>query len=275
MSFLAIKIILVFINSLSSLSATITNPLIILAILKTPTLHTPSNVLLCSLALSDFGVGLLVQPMFIIKLASHFLPFNALKFSILLFSGASLLTITAIAVDRYLALKLHLRYQTVVTVKGTILVAVCIWCLATVALLFYSYADLLAQDIALIVTPVLCLSISSYCYIQIYRIVRRHRRQIRDQSRSITRQFSSSCVPTIGQGKSITTMYYIHGLFVLCVMPSPVSMLIHLVHGIDLGLVIYIFFSWTILFVNSALNPYLYCWKIPEIRLAVKSLIKF
>jgi len=53
------------VNGTLALLAAVTNFFFILVILKTRTLHTPSNVLLCFLALSDFGVGVCVQPVVI------------------------------------------------------------------------------------------------------------------------------------------------------------------------------------------------------------------
>ena len=44
------------------LTAVVTNSAMLIAIWKTPSLHSPSNILLANLALSDLGVGLIVQP---------------------------------------------------------------------------------------------------------------------------------------------------------------------------------------------------------------------
>lgn len=269
--------ICMFINGSLGLSATLTNALFILAILRTPTLHTPSNVLLCFLAFSDFGVGFVVQPLFIAVMVSNShlqLLISCMESASVLLYGASMLTMTAIAVDRYLALFLHLRYRTIVTVPRTLKAKIFLW---FVCLCAYFFRYLLAQKIRyiLIVALILaCVFTSSYCYIQILRIVQRHRRQIIDQTLSIARQFSSSCVPTIGQGKSIKTMYYIHGLFVLCVLPYIVGIMLLLIFGQSQSVVIYRYAAWNILTMNSVLNPFLYCWRIQAIKIAIKALLK-
>ncbi len=83
-------------------------------------------IMLCSLAVSFLLVGLIVQPIYIAKeltenssvtggwaIGGHFL------------IAVSLLTITAITVDRFLALHYHMRYATLVTksrVKYTIVI---------------------------------------------------------------------------------------------------------------------------------------------------------
>ncbi|XP_031568236.1 melanocyte-stimulating hormone receptor-like [Actinia tenebrosa] len=250
------------------------------AILKTPTLHTPSNVLLCFLAFSDFGVGFVVQPLSIaatIVSNAHghqqLLKTCTESASVLLY-GASMLTMTAIAVDRYLALLLHLRYRTIVTVPRTLKLKTLLWFIALCIYFFRYLVDKKARYISIITFILVLLFTSSYCYIQILRIVQRHRRQILDQTLSITRQFSSSCVPTVGQGKSITTMYYIHGLFVVCVIPYIVGIFLLLKFGQSRSVTIYRYAAWTALTLNSVLNPFLYCWRIQGIKIAIKTLLK-
>ena len=94
-----------------------------------------SRLLLLSLAASDLGVGLLVQPLNAAMMAkmlglavsrhgnavddqemtSLYPLVKTSQFFSILFGGASLLTVGAIAIDRYLALSLHLRYAELVT----------------------------------------------------------------------------------------------------------------------------------------------------------------
>ena len=45
--------------------AIVGNALIFISLVRTPSLLSPSNVLLLSLALTDLGVGLVVQPYYI------------------------------------------------------------------------------------------------------------------------------------------------------------------------------------------------------------------
>ena len=102
----------------------VTNTTILLAIKNTCDLHTPSFVLLGSLAASDLLVGLVCQPLFVAsKIAELERNLTAYCWLRLLqsrtawnTSGVSLLTVATVSVDRLLALTLHLRYETLVTV---------------------------------------------------------------------------------------------------------------------------------------------------------------
>ena len=94
------------------------NSLVLTAILRSPSLRSPSIVFLCSLAVSDLLVGLAVQPVFIATLFksgdSLFQSCNMLASSC---CGVSLCTMTAIGVDRFWSLHYHMRYPNLMTSK--------------------------------------------------------------------------------------------------------------------------------------------------------------
>ena len=116
------------------------NLLVIRALWKA--LSIPANLkkLLLNLAFSDFAVGLFLQPMFAVIIAvmlnmaananynfDFFCPtiLSVGYFAFFLLGAALFLNITAIAVDRLLAIFLHLRYQELVTSKRVVIALVC------------------------------------------------------------------------------------------------------------------------------------------------------
>ena len=104
------------------------NVFVLAAMIKTPSPRSPSNtVFLCSITVSDLLVGLVVQPIYI---GFRLSPGPALQhvFNILssLGSGASLCTMIAISVDRFLSL-IHLRYPNLMTEKRAIYASTSIW----------------------------------------------------------------------------------------------------------------------------------------------------
>lgn len=123
------------VNGVVQSIAIVINLLILLAISKTPSLHSPSNTLLFGLALSDLGVGLIVHPLFLLhmigKLARNRDVFCHAGIAAEIAANAlciiSLLTVTAVSLDRYLALELHLRYKQLITIKRVTLVIGFIW----------------------------------------------------------------------------------------------------------------------------------------------------
>ena len=107
------------------------------AIRKTSSLPKTLKTVLLSLAVSDVGVGLLSQPLYIsllIKRLQQIVP-SCSTYQIFyiignLFGTASFFGVLAVSVDRFLAIHLHLRYQELVTHKRVVAVVISIWVLS-------------------------------------------------------------------------------------------------------------------------------------------------
>ena len=112
------------------------NIVTIFAIRRTSSLPKTLRALLMSLAVSDVGVGLLGQPLYmsllVMWLKQNDPSCNTCKgFAIVSWSVAlaSFFGVIAVSVDRFLAIHLHLRYQELVTYKRVVAVVISIWVL--------------------------------------------------------------------------------------------------------------------------------------------------
>ena len=127
-------IVICVLNALLSFTALFGDSAILITIWKTFSVHSVANILLASLAVSDLAVGLVVQPLFIASLLSEIF---IVKLLFNIFSSflcwASFINITAITVDRLLALQLHLRYHALVTPFRVTWVIISIWLLSGVS----------------------------------------------------------------------------------------------------------------------------------------------
>ena len=136
-------------NALFALGTIVGNALVILAIVRTTALHKPSYVLLCTLAFSDFCVGLIVQPLFaavrVAEMSNNSDVYCKLGMAYFSTCGVwlwlSCFTIVAVSVDRLLAVYLRMKYRLVVTVQR-VLIAVAVMLLAAM-LLAVAYVQLL------------------------------------------------------------------------------------------------------------------------------------
>ncbi|CAH3017157.1 unnamed protein product [Porites evermanni] len=151
----------------------ITGNVFVLAILRTSSLRSPSTIFLCSLAVSDLLVGMVVQPFYI---AHQLNPGPRLKdafdaFSSLLGCGVSLCTVTAISVDRFLAY--HMRYPNLMTDKRAMYKSLSLWFLMNLASCLYVWNMTYAR-LAFVPRIAICILVSIFLYITIYQIVRRH-----------------------------------------------------------------------------------------------------
>ncbi|XP_068731063.1 adenosine receptor A2b-like [Montipora capricornis] len=120
-------ICIVVINMLLAVTAFVGNLLILVALGKDSSLHPPSKLLLRNLAASDLFVGILAEPTFLahwLSVVKEEMKFCLFVHRIIYVNGnmlcvVSILTMTAIAVERLLAHTLRLRYRQVVTLKRT------------------------------------------------------------------------------------------------------------------------------------------------------------
>ena len=112
------------------ITATLGNTLVLIALHKVSSIHPPTKFLLRCLAMTDFCVGVIVQPLFVaflMEIASgkwQILYLTSITLSFTL-CGFSLATAAAISVDRLLALLLGLRYRHTVTLRRVRCLVVC------------------------------------------------------------------------------------------------------------------------------------------------------
>ncbi|CAH3150523.1 unnamed protein product [Porites lobata] len=140
---------LIVLNIFLSICAFLGNSIILVALHKKLSLHTPSKLLLRCLSASDLCVGLIAEPAIVVYWTSLVFEGNTTcRYSALIshitsyiLGSVSLLTLTAISIDRLLALILGLRYKQIVTLKRTCMTVIAVWLLSSVGttLFFVNY----------------------------------------------------------------------------------------------------------------------------------------
>ncbi|XP_020917714.1 beta-4C adrenergic receptor-like [Exaiptasia diaphana] len=271
---------MIVINTFSGVLATILNLLIIVTFVKTPSLRTAPNILILSLAITDFSVGVLVQPVHCTFLFSHMTNntavyesvFEVLNPILVILILASILTITAITVDRFLAVHLHLRYQELVTKKRISIVVIMIW---TFSVLWTCLLLLLTKMTIVIVhidnflfLSLLLMNIA--LVLKISCVIRQHAAQIQVQQQAMNAQPGAA-----GNIKrSVNIMYYVLGTFCICYSPHTCVWIMKafmpkLIKGLTALTMVN-----TILMLNSSINPIIYFWRIPDMRNAALQLLR-
>ena len=250
------------------ITALIGNTLMLVAILKSPSLRSPSTILLCSLALSDLLVGFVVQPLYI----SHEITKNASLHPVLHTTaftacGVSLLTMTTISVDRFLALQYHMRYPNLMTAHRAMYTSTTIWFISIVSSLSYFWSINVYYS-SIVANIVICLFISTACYIRIFRIVRLHQLQINVQQQAVKSLNSVENNQSMQRSKKSainTFIFYI--VTIMCYTPMFIQMSILAIYP-QLWTNAWNFTD-TLAFMNSSINPFLFCWRLRELRVAV------
>ena len=271
----ASNLITATINAVCSPFAVVANFLVVLVIARKVAPHTPSNVLLASLACSDLMVGMVVQPCYVVfrlyENISHLVPPCLLRIvyseSFWVCYGVSFLTLSAISIERYIALHLHLRYKGLVTTQRVLIVAMIIWVL-DIALTFMEWialSKLLRNCHAALL--LFCLLVTFATHLKILLILRRHQRQINSINRIPSKRKIFQ-----RQTRLAVSVSYIVVIYVTCNIPVLFVMVYNFAGGHFNNLNV---FSWTetIAFLNSSINPVIFCWRNRGIRRAVLNIL--
>ena len=264
-------------NSFLTVTAVLGNTLILVALRRVSLLHPPSKLLLSNLATTDLFVGLISHPLLIIfLLAAMNESWDICRYSSVtgfiadpIFCGVSLSTLTAISVDRLLALSLGLRYRQVVTLKRTSVIIFAIWVVQTVISMM-SFMNVLVAVSCSILVASLCLATSIFSYTKIFLTLRRHQNQVQDhvQQPSQTNQLNVA-----RYRKVVSTALGLQFTLLVCYLPDSIVVALMSIAGLSTPFFLAREYTITLVYLNSSLNPILYCWKIKEVKQAVKDTI--
>ena len=264
------------VNSFLSYTAIMLNIVTIHAIRKTSSLQKTLKTLLLSLAVSDVGVGLLGQP-FYVSLVVEWLQQNnpgcitntVFIFIVNAFSLASFLGVVAISVDRLLAIHLHLRYQELVTYKRVVVVVISIRVLSGfIPMAVFWIQDNFFFKIKLFL-GVLGVLLTTVAYIKIYLTVGRHKNEIRA---SQVQQVAEN--DEVANFISLVKSVVVYVVFLICYLPFFISLVALNISDSSINLKRFLLYSWTVMFLNSSLNPVIYCWKMRHIQHAIIDMLR-
>ena len=245
--------------------------LILIALKRVSSLRPPSKLLLGCLASTDLCVGLITQPLYVAYVMSpehsilcYYLSILFIRLSITL-GGVSVLTLTAISVDRLLALLLGLRYRQVVTLRRVQIYVIITWIFSIVTTLTYSYDARITQSITFSAT-ILCIVTSIFSYTKIYLTLHNHQAQVQGHAQpngggmpqNITR-YRKTVSSALWIQITLVVCYLPYGIAAIFALNGSRTQFLHLVWELTLSLFM----------LNSTLNPLLYYWKIKGIRQVV------
>jgi len=268
-------------NAFLAITAIILNSITIQALRKTSSLAKPLKALLLSLAVSDLGVGLLVQPFYFGLLvkwlqreSSTDAVCNAFLFVTYLFSAASLFGVIALSVDRFLAIHLHLRYQEIVTHRRVVAAVISNWVFSAFISLFNWGVSTNITNVVFAIIGGMCVVVSAVLYSEIYFAVRRHRAQIQALQIRQVSQNGEEIANIARLRRSAVGTFYVYLLALLCNVPQFCSFAVVANSKLSSGIKVFDISSGTLMLMNSSLNPVIYCWKMRHIRSTVADILR-
>ena len=244
------------------------NALVLAAIIRTPSIRsTPHMIMLCSLAVSDFLVGLIAQPIYI---AQELTEDHTVDYVVMLtgpsLCAVSLMTITAITVDRFLALHYHMRYATLVTESRVKYTLIIIWLINFLVSGIDFWNTRVHRFTGILV--LVCLIICTFSFIRIYRIVRRHQIQIQAQQQAVQNSDAENNLNIARLKRRALNSFVFFIALIICYLPVYVLLTLRGFSKKN-GWPNEWEFAFTAVYLNSSINPFLYCWRLRELRTAV------
>ena len=274
-------------NAFLSYTAVMLNCLTIYALTKLSSLPRPLKTLLLSLAVSDLGVGLMVQPSYIASLVmemehktennpAYNITYKFYVFTVNLFGYASFFGVTFLSLDRFLAVYLHLRYQELVTHKRVVVVMVSKWVFSAVLSFLRLWIPTRVSFIIFAIISLSLLLTTMPINYKIYVSVRHHVNQIQAlQVQPTANQNGEAGTSLAGWRKFAIGTLLVYLAFLVCYLPNFCFLIVYLIFGPSSAITVVLdLFSSTLLFLNSTLNPLIYCWKMRRIRLTILTILR-
>ena len=265
---------LCILNANFSYTATILNIIAIYAIMKTSSLPRNFKTLLLSLAVSDLGVGLLAQPLFVVYLAmdatqknktneTYDVMYTVTLIPMNFFLCASLFSVTALCADRFLAIRLHLRYQSLVTYKRLGTTVISIWVISALISVIRLFIPKNIMYVIFVVVLSTCVINVTSLNVKLYLTLRRHINQIQVPRVAQTNQGGI----VQGKRKSAMASLFVYLVFIVCYLPNICTLfIIAAISEPRIDVEHLWFYTITLSFLNSTLNPLIYCWKMKQLR---------
>ncbi|XP_032365682.1 trace amine-associated receptor 7e-like [Etheostoma spectabile] len=275
-----------------SLTTVTLNLLIIISISHFRQLHTPTNILLRSLAVSDFLVGLVLMPVEVLRqtscwLFSDFVCFLYNSLTIII-TVSSLGDIVLISVDRYVAICDPLHYNTRITVNKVKL-SVCLCWLCSVSYSFLFVKDDLTQPgrynscyreclfvidyftavMDLVLSFIVPVTVIVALYLRVFAVAVSQARAMRSHITAVTLQLSVTPKAKKSELKAARTLGVLVVVFLIFICPYYCVSLAG-DSFVNVSSASYVLFVCQF---TSGLNPVIYAFLYPWFRKAVKLMV--
>ena len=277
-----VHIFFIALNIFLSISATLGNALILVALRNVSSIHPPTKLLFRCLAVTDLCVGLICQPLYVYWIIGGVIRelwYVYRAFYVVLLT-VSPLTSAAISVDRLLALLLGLRYRHVVTLCRVRVLIACVWFIAVsnasldcVAWILFKFNVIDAAWWTFQTFIIFSIIISLFSYIKIFLTLRHQQAQVQGHVQPEQSSRVRSVLNIARYKKTVYSVAWIQFAMLACYGPYIVMAFLWSFGIIDYSKIAgEVFFC--LVFLNSSLNPVLYCWRIKDVRQEVKNIIR-
>lgn len=291
---------LVVLSCMSGVVAVVGNAVVLIAIYRTKALHTISNFFIASLAAADMVVGILLNPLLSAKavIFSYQNPDLPIRGSVfdkvedfawIQAVVATTFGLTAISVDRYIAVNFGLRYEALATLKHCALATASVWITSLVfasVRLFIDNPDYLSilWLVMGVITCILPFIIITFCYMQIFKAAKRQVQKIKHENSFTSRSGFRRKNTQVSHAKTAFTVAIVIVLFVVLWVPSLVTAVVQVSlagsqmpkHQVIFTRLERVAWPWVcfVAYLSSAVNPWIYSIRSRQFRAACSQIFK-
>ena len=274
----AVRITAYICSSFLFFAIMVLNIVTILALRRTFVLPRNFKTLLLSLAVSDAGVGLLVQPLYIAIHATLHMRIQAINLAYLVIMNTlcvtSFLGVAALAADRFLAIHIHLRYEELVTHNRVGVGVISIWvfsaCISSSAL-----KEAKITFIIIAFVSIVCLLVTGVFYLKIYLAVKHQSNQIITlQTPRGEENIEELTLNVRRQRKAAIMTFGVYLVLMACYLPSLCVTAVKVILPENPPSQILMLISDMFVYLNACLNPLIYCWKMKPIRQSAVDIVR-
>ncbi|XP_053497702.1 trace amine-associated receptor 13c-like [Ictalurus furcatus] len=270
------------------------NMLVIISVLHFKQLHTPTNLLVLSLAVSDFLIGALLMPptlIWIIKSCWIFGRAFCITFCMIasFIVGLSIYNVALIALDRYLALSKPFLYANKISKWTMCIVVYSNWCVCLAYSIIFYYFNVNLMDfvicpgecflimnevwtvIDLIFSFIFPLSVIIILYTRVFVIAKKHVtaiRELNNHTRPKTQKITSHSMKS--ERKAAKVLGILVSVFLMCLLPYFIYSLLGGVIELQTKTIHKLAI---VLYLNSTINPFIYGLFYPWFRRCIKLII--
>lgn len=268
---------------LMAIPTIVLNGLVIITFFTTSTLQGPSYILLTSFAITDLMVGLLAEPLLMALTLSDVmhneklfcllaLPVRQVTTSL---ATVSFYSLVAISIDRYLAIRLKLRYKSTVTVTRVRIIVLGLWVLS-LSVGFLSTVRVVkalvpAAAVILVATLVLLIVL----YVKSFSALRKYCTQVKPEEESKSesstvdasrKDFKRPCIDVNQYRRALTTMVLVFAMIIICYIPTVCVFGYISIVGVNRITTAAVNYATLTVNMKSLVNPILYVVRMREVK---------
>ena len=271
--------------------AALGNALVFVAVLRRTDLRTVYNTSILFLAASDLAVSVVSCPAFVVyqvsKLTTNQFSCAALVIytsAVFLCTGASLLTLILITLERYLAIFHPYKYQEHVTKRKIISLMLATWVLYSTLILlarFYFSASTVVYSVIATVLILSCVFTTLYVYCKVYALARRVRTSVGQQGSfsHTTNNNNNNCSGSSvnnTETKASVTVCCITGAVVVCFLPTVCASAVYQAKLLSPELIYHAVYPLTdsAVMLSALLDPLIYVFRTGRVRESLKQAVR-